>query len=1369
MENYILYDEIGRGDGSIVYKGRKRGAIEFVAIYCIEKSKRAETTNRVRLSQGLKHRCMVEFHEWYETSKHLWLIVQLCTGGSLQEILNQDGCLPEESIRNFGVDLVIGLYTIHSLGIVFCDLKPSKLLLDGTWAIKYSNFNHARLLGERLDFLDGTDSDSSDEQSDSEEVNVKKVSDKKTGMPFTPYLAPEVMLFGQFSPASDLWSVGCLLYRMYTGNLPFQGETTAELANNILQNDPPFPTSPIHSEEISAEFLDLISGLLRKDPNERYDWSRVCSHEMWKNKIVNQLKEDGLDESRSTLDNSVQSILGGDNNNNSSFLDNSANISQNESVDENSTLYQGSVIRPLTAPEDSRRNKPVCFSLSLRPHSSLNFLTTESEQPNLFTIIEKNDQNILEDVEEEVEQSKGLEETVAQSTDEVSTMQNVVSQSYSDTEVFVSGSSELKQPLVEKVQLPELDDSLDETLPMDTPKGDKRISRKSTPANEEFDQITVPEAISELLYHDSDLVASPILETHRTQRSRSLKWDAKSLSFPSHTAEQIVELTDEEQQSHLQLIQETLQSSGSNMQRIKLHAITYLTSISSNSSIADLVFHSDLLIALAIILKSPAILEIKEKIAKCFGLIISSATMIKREFNISELFGMATDALRDSIRNVKLKQTLTAALGELIYFVASQEMKSNSVISNWEIPSASYVMIVKCLQGGDPIVQQHAAKTIESVAVIDSRPSKKLATPGTAQALWNLFTHSSSDALCATAISALSRLNRKSSSIFNHIYDRVGLQTILKSLSTNVGKISQSLITMLISTLFSGQLFVKRMVQDKQLVTTLIHLLENSSYVIRGKAYLAISQLIKLSQDAALTCCQARLLVFIERDNKIQPHSKDELHDQQQYALKCLKCVVDVYLEAVPNIFGNPKMKLLLVHLLTCNYSVNMLLLDESDGVLRILEVVSGRRHPSSSQIKQLKSNLPYLSVIHHLLTNQIFRSRLTDDVFLTKLKALLSHVISVDEGTTSLSSTSAPTANDDFKHIVLSMVLTICQQSTLVMKHYAQMVKSIMPSLIKLIESSNGDTRVLCLRVITEVGIQYLNQWNDTDVSKEYGIIDRELLQKLIILELLPSYEAILKDQDPIPTYAVKLLAVLIQKYPSTSKFVDQHHVMVPLLHVYEAHKDNISQNMRDNIVDIFYHCLPMNQETFDILIKNADEIIRDDEVKMATLSHALDIMYHELKYVSGKVRVALQTKEKEKNSDCLNTERLLIANRPAVKLIKPLIYELTRNSDNINERALRCLSLAMQLIGGEFQETLSANDIDFLIKAVKVSTKKYYKNLFRIIKRFVTTNSNNTNSIRLYGGELITTLKAIKSIENEAPVIATINDILSHIDESS
>lgn len=92
-----------------------------------------------------------------------------------------------------------------------------QLLLDGIWTVKFNNFNHARLLGEKLEFLDGNDSGGSDEETIDDEERIHKSLEKKNGMPFTPYLAPEVMLFGQFSPASDLWSVGCLLYRMYTG------------------------------------------------------------------------------------------------------------------------------------------------------------------------------------------------------------------------------------------------------------------------------------------------------------------------------------------------------------------------------------------------------------------------------------------------------------------------------------------------------------------------------------------------------------------------------------------------------------------------------------------------------------------------------------------------------------------------------------------------------------------------------------------------------------------------------------------------------------------------------------------------------------------------------------------------------------------------------------------------------------------------------------------------------------------------------------------------------------------------------------------------------------------------------------------------
>ncbi|CAO2633159.1 Serine/threonine-protein kinase ULK4, partial [Lemmus lemmus] len=151
MENFILYEEIGRGSKTIVYKGRRKGTINFVAILCTEKCKRPEITNWVRLTHEIKHKNIVTFHEWYETSNHLWMVVELCTGGSLETVIAQDENLPEDVVREFGVDLVMGLHHLHRLGILFCDLTPGKVLLEGPGTLKLSNFCLARVEGESLE------------------------------------------------------------------------------------------------------------------------------------------------------------------------------------------------------------------------------------------------------------------------------------------------------------------------------------------------------------------------------------------------------------------------------------------------------------------------------------------------------------------------------------------------------------------------------------------------------------------------------------------------------------------------------------------------------------------------------------------------------------------------------------------------------------------------------------------------------------------------------------------------------------------------------------------------------------------------------------------------------------------------------------------------------------------------------------------------------------------------------------------------------------------------------------------------------------------------------------------------------------------
>lgn len=80
MENFVLYDEIRQTETSTMYKGRRKGSVNFVAIHCVDKARRSEVTNRVRLTHELSHSNIVEFYEWYETTNHLWLIVELCTG-----------------------------------------------------------------------------------------------------------------------------------------------------------------------------------------------------------------------------------------------------------------------------------------------------------------------------------------------------------------------------------------------------------------------------------------------------------------------------------------------------------------------------------------------------------------------------------------------------------------------------------------------------------------------------------------------------------------------------------------------------------------------------------------------------------------------------------------------------------------------------------------------------------------------------------------------------------------------------------------------------------------------------------------------------------------------------------------------------------------------------------------------------------------------------------------------------------------------------------------------------------------------------------------------------------------------------------------
>ena len=84
----------------------------------------------------------------YETSNHMWLVLEYCVGGDLMSLLRSDQRLPEASVHDFGRDLAISLQYLHAKSVIYCDLKPSNVLLDENGAIKLGGFGLSRKLAD---------------------------------------------------------------------------------------------------------------------------------------------------------------------------------------------------------------------------------------------------------------------------------------------------------------------------------------------------------------------------------------------------------------------------------------------------------------------------------------------------------------------------------------------------------------------------------------------------------------------------------------------------------------------------------------------------------------------------------------------------------------------------------------------------------------------------------------------------------------------------------------------------------------------------------------------------------------------------------------------------------------------------------------------------------------------------------------------------------------------------------------------------------------------------------------------------------------------------------------------------------------------
>lgn len=143
-------------------------------------------------------------------------------------------------------------------------------MVDGNGNLKLSDFGFAKQEGEDLESIFQETFETTSSQWAQSTSNSKPPKIYKKPFGDINYMAPEVILGEDNSQASDFWSLGCIFYKMYTGNCPFIADDVEHLKNLIVNRELPNPKGNKMSTKPSNEFLSLLKSLLEKTPNKRY-------------------------------------------------------------------------------------------------------------------------------------------------------------------------------------------------------------------------------------------------------------------------------------------------------------------------------------------------------------------------------------------------------------------------------------------------------------------------------------------------------------------------------------------------------------------------------------------------------------------------------------------------------------------------------------------------------------------------------------------------------------------------------------------------------------------------------------------------------------------------------------------------------------------------------------------------------------------------------------------------------------------------------------------------------------------------------------------------------------------------------------------
>ncbi len=248
---YQLIQAIGNGGMAVVYHARDLMLERPVAIKVLRQdfSRDEAFRERFRLeakaAANLSHPNIVTVHDFGFDSDRLYLVMEYVPGTDLKSILKNRVRLPIEEAVNIIIQAASGIGYAHRAGLIHCDVKPHNMLVTPDQRVKVTDFGIARAMAS---------------------IQPDEKHDVVWGSPL--YFSPEQAAGNAPSPASDVYSLGVVLYELVTGRLPFNSTDSTELARMHREAVamPPRKLNP----DVPVALEQIIMKVLAKEPSSRY-------------------------------------------------------------------------------------------------------------------------------------------------------------------------------------------------------------------------------------------------------------------------------------------------------------------------------------------------------------------------------------------------------------------------------------------------------------------------------------------------------------------------------------------------------------------------------------------------------------------------------------------------------------------------------------------------------------------------------------------------------------------------------------------------------------------------------------------------------------------------------------------------------------------------------------------------------------------------------------------------------------------------------------------------------------------------------------------------------------------------------------------